>query len=120
MTALDWALFAAAAVLAAGLTLWLTRTTTAAFRARMRRSARKALRDFQARVARFKLVSRRAIHDDLILDPVIVAAMREHRREHRFTELEVRVRVEQYIDEILPSSTSCRTTGWATTSPSSP
>lgn len=102
MTLLDWLLLAAAAFLAAGLTLWLTRTTTAAFRARLRRSARKALRDFQARIARFKLVSRRAIHDELILDPVVVAAMREHRREHRLTELEVRVRVEQYIDEILP------------------
>jgi glycerol-3-phosphate O-acyltransferase len=102
MTALDWSLSAAAAVLAAGLTLWLTRTATAALRARIRRSARKALLDFQARVARFKLVSRRAIHDDLILDPVVVAAMREHRSEHRLTELEVRVRVEQYIDEILP------------------
>ncbi len=102
MTLGDWLLLAAAAVLAAGLVLWLTRTTTAAFRERLRRSARRALRDFQARVARFKLVSRRAIHDELILDPVVVAAMREHRREHRLTELEVRVRVEQYIDEILP------------------
>jgi glycerol-3-phosphate O-acyltransferase len=102
MTILDWLLFAAAAILAAGLTLWLTRTTTAALRARLRRSARKALLDFQARIARFKLVSRRAIHDDLILDPVVVAAMRQHMREQHLTELEVRVRVEQYIDEILP------------------
>ena len=102
MTFVDWLLLAAAALLAAGLALWLTRTTTAAFRARLRRSARRALRDFQARIARFKLVSRRAIHDELILDPVVVAAMREHRREHHLTELEVRVRVEQYIDEILP------------------
>jgi glycerol-3-phosphate O-acyltransferase len=102
MTFLGWLLLAAAALGAAGLALWLTRTTTAAFRARLRRSARKTLRDFQARIARFKLVSRRAIHDDLILDPVVVAAMREHRHAHQFTELEVRVRVEQYIDEILP------------------
>ena len=102
MTFLDWLLLAAAAALAAGLALWLTRTTTAAFRARFRRSARKALRDFQARTARFKLVSRRAIHDELILDPVVVAAMRDHMHERKLTELEVRVRVEQYIDEILP------------------
>jgi glycerol-3-phosphate O-acyltransferase len=102
MTLLDWLLLALAALLAAGLALWLTRATTAAFRARLRRSARKALRDFQARIARFKLVSRRAIHDELILDPVVVAAMREHVRAHHLTELEVRVRVEQYIDEILP------------------
>jgi glycerol-3-phosphate O-acyltransferase len=102
VTALNWGLFAVAALLAAGLTLWLTRTTTGAFRARMRRSARKAVLDFQARIARYKLVSRRAIHDELILDPVVVAAMREHMRQQQLTELEVRVRVEQYIDEILP------------------
>jgi glycerol-3-phosphate O-acyltransferase len=102
MAPLNWLLFALAALLAAGLGLWLTRRATAAFRARLRKSARRALRDFQARIARFKLVSRRAIHDDLILDPVVVAAMREHRSTHRLTELEVRVRVEQYIDEILP------------------
>ncbi len=91
-----------AAILAAGLALWLTRTSTSLFRARVRRSARKALLDFQARIARFKLVSRRAIHDELVLDPVVVAAMRQHMREHKLTELEVRVRVERYIDEILP------------------
>ena len=102
MTFLDWLLLVAAALLAAGLALWLTRRTTTALRARLQRSARTALRDFQARIARFKLVSRRAIHDELILDPVVVAAMREHCSAHHVTELEVRVRVEQYIDEILP------------------
>ena len=64
--------------------------------------ARRTLRQFQARIARYKLVSRRAIHDELILDPVVVAAMRDHMKEHKLPELEVRVRVEQYIDEILP------------------
>ena len=102
MTPLDWLLFSVALLLAGGLTLWLTRRATAAFRARMRRWARRTLLDFQARIARYKLVSRRAIHDELILDPVVVAAMREHVREHKLTELEVRVRVERYIDEILP------------------
>ena len=102
MTTFDWILFAVAAVLAAALALWLTRRASAAFRARMRRSARKALLDFQARIARHKLVSRRAIHDELILDPEVVAAMRSHLRMHGGTELDVRVRVERYIDEILP------------------
>jgi glycerol-3-phosphate O-acyltransferase len=102
MSPLDWLLFALAAVLAAGLALWLTRRASAAFRARMRRAARRALRDFQARIARYKLVSRRAIHDELIRDPVVAAAMGEHRRTHRASELDVRVRVERYIDEILP------------------
>ena len=102
MTTTNWILFTVAAVLAAALALWLTRRAGAAFRARMRRSARKALLDFQARVARYKLVSRRAIHDELILDPVVVAAMRNHLRERGGTELDARVRVERYIDEILP------------------
>jgi len=102
MTTLDWLLFGVALLLAAGLALWLTRQATAVVRARMRRWARRTLLDFQARIARHKLVSRRAIHDELILDPVVVAAMRDHVREHRLTELEVRVRVERYIDEILP------------------
>jgi glycerol-3-phosphate O-acyltransferase len=102
MTTLDWLLFAAAAVLAAGLVLWIKRQALAVFRARMRRWARGTVLDFQARIARYKLVSRRAIHDELILDPVVVAAMREHLRDARLTELEVRVRVERYIDEILP------------------
>ena len=102
MTTLDWLLFAVALLLTAGLVLWLTRRATAAFRGRMRRWARGTLLDFQARVARYKLVSRRAIHDELILDPAVVAAMREHMRREHLTELEVRVRVERYIDEILP------------------
>ena len=102
MSTPDWLLFALALVLAAGLVLWLTRRATAALRGRMRRWGRRTLLDFQARVARYKLVSRRAIHDELILDPVVVGAMREHMRQEHLTELEVRVRVERYIDEILP------------------
>jgi glycerol-3-phosphate O-acyltransferase len=58
--------------------------------------------DFQARIARYKLVSRRSIHDELVLDPVVTAAMREYMREHKLGEMEVRVRVEEYIGEILP------------------
>jgi len=105
MTTTAWlAVGAALAVVfaAAAVALWLTRAATAAFRERLRRSARRAVLDFQARIARYQLVSRRAIHDELVLDPVVTAAMREHMREHRLSELEVRVRVEGYIDEILP------------------
>jgi glycerol-3-phosphate O-acyltransferase len=102
MTPLDWLLFGLALLLAAGLGLWLTRQATAVFRARMRRWARGTVLDFQARIARYKLVSRRAIHDELILDPVVVAAMRDYMHDTRVSELDVRVRVERYIDEILP------------------
>jgi glycerol-3-phosphate O-acyltransferase len=91
-----------AAFAAASAFLWFTRAANTAFRARVRRSARRALRDFQARIARYKLVSRRSIHDELVLDPVVTAAMRDHLHEKKLSELEVRVRVEEYIDEILP------------------
>lgn len=102
MTLRDWLLTALLLVVAAAAALWFTRAATRAFRERLRRSARRALRQFQARVAKYKFVSRRAIHDELILDPVVVAAMRDYMKEHRVSELETRVRVERYIDEILP------------------
>jgi glycerol-3-phosphate O-acyltransferase len=73
--------FAALALAAAAIVLWFKRATS---------------------IARYKLVSRRAVRDELILDPVVVDAMRRHMREQHLTEVEVRARVEQYIDEILP------------------
>lgn len=102
MSLRDWLLAALLLAVSAAAALWFTRATTRAFRERMRRSARRAVRQFQARLARYKFVSRRAIHDELILDPVVVAAMRAYMKEHRVGELETRVRVERYIDEILP------------------
>ena len=105
MTLRAWLLLAvllAAGLLAGGIVLWLQRATVAVFRARMRAWGRRTVRTYQARLAKYKFVSRRAIHDDLVLDPVIVDAMRQHMRERKLTEAEVRVRVEQYIDEILP------------------
>ncbi len=102
MSTRDWLLFWLLVLVASAATLWFTRRLTAALRARVRKAARRALHDFQARVAKYKFVSRRAIHDELILDPVVVDAMRAHMKEHKVGELEVRVRVERYIDEILP------------------
>ena len=102
MTTRDWLLLGALLLAAAFAGLWFTRATTRVFRERLRRSARRALRQFQARVAKYKFVSRRAIHDELILDPVVVDAMRAYMKEHKVGELETRVRVERYIDEILP------------------
>ena len=92
----------AAVVLAGAFIVWFKRATTSVLRNRMRAWGRRTLRQFQSRVSRYKLVSRRAIRDELILDPVVVAAMREYMKEERVTEAETRLRVEQYIDEILP------------------
>ncbi len=102
MTTRDWILFALLVVVTGAGALWSTRRATAAIRDRMRAWARRTLHDFQARTARYKLVSRRAVRDELILDPVVTGAMREHMRAHGLTEAEVRRRVEAYIDEILP------------------
>ncbi len=102
MTLAAWLLFTLAALLAGGLVLWTKRAAASVVRSRFRRWARRTVRDFQARIARFKLVSRRSIHDELILDPVVVDAMRAHMKEKKVSELDVRVRVESYIDEILP------------------
>lgn len=105
MTLWGW-IMVAAAVLAvaavAGILVWFKRATTSALRNRMRAWGRRTVRQFQSRIARYKLVSRRAIHDELILDPVVIAAMRAYMKEKKLSELETRVRVESYIDEILP------------------
>ena len=96
------AAIAGAAVIAGGIIVWFKRATQSILRNRLRAWGRRTLRQFQSRISRYKLVSRRAIHDELILDPVVTAAMRDYMREHRTSELETRVRVERYIDEILP------------------
>jgi len=90
------------AVCGGGVVIWFKRATTSVLRNRLRAWGRRTVRDFQSRIARYKLVSRRAVHDELILDPVVIAAMRAYMKEHKLSELETRVRVEHYIDEILP------------------
>ena len=105
MTLWLWLLAAAAVAAAAAaiaVVLWFKRATTSVLRRRMRAWGRRTVRNFQSRIARYKLVSRRSVHDELILDPVVVEAMRTYMKEKKLSELEVRVRVEQYIDEILP------------------
>jgi len=94
--------FAALSFAAAAIVVWFKRATTSVLRNRMRAWGRRTLLDFQSRIARYKLVSRRAIRDELILDPVVVAAMRAHMKEHKLDETKVRASVEEYIDEILP------------------
>ncbi|MGH7753820.1 MAG: 1-acyl-sn-glycerol-3-phosphate acyltransferase [Gemmatimonadales bacterium] len=99
---LTWGSIAAVLLITGAIILWVERATVRAFRNRLRRAGRRALLDFQARIARHKLVQRRVIRDELILDPVVVEAMRAHCREHHLPEPEVRRRVEQYIFEIVP------------------
>jgi glycerol-3-phosphate O-acyltransferase len=102
LSPLDWVLLALAALLAAGLTLWLVRRTREAIRAWFRRAVLRSVHRFRVRIDRYKLVNRRVIRDELMLDPAIHAAMREHCRAHRIPEPEARRQVERYIDEIVP------------------
>jgi glycerol-3-phosphate O-acyltransferase len=67
-----------------------------------RRAARRAVRRFRARVNRFKLTRRSYIRAQLLGDPAIAAAVREHSRAHGVRERVVWKRVDVYIDEIVP------------------
>jgi glycerol-3-phosphate O-acyltransferase len=102
VTPLDWVLLAVAALLTAGLTLWLVRRTREAIRAWFRRQVLHAVHRFRVRLDRYKLVRRQSVRDELMLDGQVHAAIREHCRAHGLSEAEVRARVDGYIHEIVP------------------
>ncbi len=54
------------------------------------------------RVDRYKLVERDRIREALLFDSVVIEAISQHAALHRQPESEVRVRVNQYVDEIVP------------------
>jgi glycerol-3-phosphate O-acyltransferase len=91
-----------AALLAAGLTLWTVRRTRLAIRRWFNRAVLRAVRQFQVRLDRYKLVKRSTIQDELIRDPEVLAAIAAHARERTLTEQEVTREVERYLDEIVP------------------
>jgi glycerol-3-phosphate O-acyltransferase len=68
----------------------------------LRTAARRTIHQFGVRLERFKLMNRQAIRARLLQDPAILLALEEHCRAHRLPHLEGRVRVEQYLDEIVP------------------
>jgi glycerol-3-phosphate O-acyltransferase len=74
----------------------------AVLRRRLRRWARRALLQFRGRVDRYKLVERDRIREALLSDAIIVEAIAQHAALHRMPESEVRLRVNQYVDEIVP------------------
>jgi glycerol-3-phosphate O-acyltransferase len=98
----DWllALGSALVLLTAGLVLLLG--TRAVLRARLRRWAQHVLLEFRARTDRYKLVERERIREALFRDEKVQAAIREHTALHGTAEAQVRLRVNQYIDEIVP------------------
>lgn len=102
MTGAAWATLVAGALAAGAITLWLTRRTRRMLEERLRRAARRALHAFRARLNRYKLVERDLIRSRLLQDPLIVEAMAQHRRDRPMAESEVRRRVNEYVDEIVP------------------
>src|SRR6476620_2775881 len=67
-----------------------------------RRSGRRALLRFRARVDRFKLAGRNAVRERLLSDPIIRDAVVAHAAETNSTDGDVWARVDRYIHEIVP------------------
>src|ERR1700759_3018631 len=67
-----------------------------------RRSGRRALLHFRARVDRFKLISRKAVRARLLSDPAIGAAVHAHAARAHEPDTATWRRVDRYIHEIVP------------------
>ncbi len=68
----------------------------------LRRRALRTIHEFRTRLARYHLQQRTLAKQALSQDPAVATAVLEHAREHGLPEAEVRRRVNQYIDEIVP------------------
>ena len=66
------------------------------------RSGARALLRHRTRVDRFKLASRAHVRQQLLADPGIAQAVRDHARETGVSEAVALKRVHEYIDEIVP------------------
>ena len=102
MTGRTWILVAGLFVLALAVTVGVLLATRAVLRRRLRMWARNSLWRFRARVDRYKLVERDRIREALLQDPVVLSAIEAHVALHGAAESQVRIRVNQYIDEIIP------------------
>ena len=71
-------------------------------RAYANRSGKRALMRHRARVDRFKLASRAHVRAQLLDDPAIAEAMREHARETGESPARALERVHEYVEEIVP------------------
>ena len=68
----------------------------------IRRSARRAVMRFRARINRFKLTGKPYIKAALLGDPAVADAVKRHAVEHHVRKEVAWRRVEQYVDEIVP------------------
>ena len=85
---LEWMAAAVALVVVAG---WYAR-----------RSGRRALMRFRARVDRFKLANRKSVRARLFADPAIAAAVRNHAATEKLSEASAWKQVGVYVTEIVP------------------
>lgn len=67
-----------------------------------RRSGRRALLHFRARIDRYKFATRKAVKDRLLADPAIAAAVRAHAVANAVSDTSAWQRVAQYVHEIVP------------------
>jgi glycerol-3-phosphate O-acyltransferase len=67
-----------------------------------RRTGRRTLLRFRARVDRFKFASRKSVRERLLNDHVITAAVHEHAVETGTTDAVAWARVDGYVHEIVP------------------
>jgi glycerol-3-phosphate O-acyltransferase len=99
---IPWPIAIGVLLLAALTTFGILVATRAVLRRRLRAWARHALWQFRARIDRYKLVERDRIREALLADPVIGAAVAEHATQTGEAERTVLVRVNQYIEEMVP------------------
>jgi glycerol-3-phosphate O-acyltransferase len=66
------------------------------------RRALRTIHEFRTRLARYHLQHARAAKAALAADPLVETAVLRHAQEHSLTHADVRRRVEQYVDEIVP------------------
>ena len=97
-----WLLGLGTALLVTIAGVWVLLTTRSMLRARLRRWAKRVLLQFRARTDRYKLVARDRIREALLRDARVEEAIREHAAEHGMAVAQVRIRVNHYIDEIVP------------------
>ena len=102
MSLTQWLAGLGVALLAVAVTVLALAGTRSVVRARLRNWARHALWEFRARVDRYKLVRRDRIREALLADPAVRRAIDEHAAEQHLAEPVVRLRVHEYIDEIVP------------------
>ena len=62
----------------------------------------RAVHQFQVRLDRYKLVSKRSMREALLADPEVMQAAQEQCEAENMSAADARARIEDYIDEIVP------------------